>query len=130
MLQHRRYRKMEMGATDVREGISHHVLPGARPKKAVVRTKVTQRNKRIDTFVDILGPRPPAPSTASPWGKGAHGLEKRLRQPTELAPAEELLSCLSKNLSTDQHELEISVSLSGRSLLLVFLLVGRIWLRL
>ena len=38
MLQHRRCRKIDMGATDVREGVSHHVRPGARPKKAIART--------------------------------------------------------------------------------------------
>ena len=111
MLQHGRYRKMDMAATDDREGISHHVLPGARPKKTIARTEATQGNRRIDTVWDIPGPRPPAPSTPSPWGKGAHGLKKRLRQTTKLAPAEELLSCLSRILSRDQHELEISVSL-------------------
>ena len=94
MLQHRRCSKKDMGATDVRQGVPHHVLPGARPKKAVVRTKVTQRNRSINTFVDILGPRPPAPSTPSPWGKGAHGLEKRLRQPRDSARAQELPSCI------------------------------------
>ena len=38
-LQHRVCRKKEMGATDVREGVPHHVLPGARPKKAIARTE-------------------------------------------------------------------------------------------
>ena len=86
MLQHGRYRKMDMAATDDPEGISHHVLPGARPKKTIARTEATQGNRRIDTVWDILGPRPPAPSTASRWGQGAHGL----RQPRESARAQEL----------------------------------------
>ena len=86
MLQHRRCRKKDMGATDVRQGVSHHVLPGARPKKAIARTAATQGNRRIDSIHPQASRtihRHPAPSTANPKGKGAPDLEKRLRQPRE-----------------------------------------------